>query len=241
MADQPAKPRRHLPIIDDAWAHELDRQLDRSALHAHAAEINTLERVHDLAAWVFSAMELMMQKGLCTQAELREMNNRVKDSLKDRHWSKQVQLSLNGDPRDKYAQATNPVDCDARMHLCKGVCCYLEHALQVKDIQEGIVRWDHGRPYWIRKNAEGHCVHQERPSGRCGVFEARPLICRLYSCENDQRVWHDFAARIPNSEMIGKLMDGSFGDHLPEEPPPPRMIEDLPVIASSTPIDPEPR
>jgi len=238
MAD---KPRRHLPVVDAAWGYEVDRQLDRSALHAHATQINTLERMHDLAAWVFSALELMMEKGLVTQAELRTMNERVKESLKDRHWSKQLGLALNGDERDKYKVGQTPVDCEARMHLCKGVCCYLEHALQVKDIQEGVVKWDHAKPYWIRKNADGHCVHQERPSGRCGVFESRPLICRLYSCETDQRVWKDFAARIPNTEVIDSLINGTFGSHLPDEGPPPRMIEDLPVVMTPTPIDPEKR
>jgi len=58
------------------------------------------------------------------------------------------------------------------------------------------VRWDHGRPYLIRHDADGACTHLDRALGTgCTVYAQRPATCRTYDCRTDPRIWRDFARR----------------------------------------------
>ena len=99
--------------------------------------------------------------------------------------------------------------------------------MQAADVEEGVVKWDHARPYWIRHRADGGCTHLE--GTRCGISEQRPMVCRVYTCEKDPRVWKDFEGRVPNSEEIEKLLDGTHSK---------KMIEDAKVSRVSSEVDP---
>jgi len=72
-----------------------------------------------------------------------------------------------------------------------------------QDLDEGTVKWDYARPYMIRKKPNGYCIHHEASTGRCGVYEKRPGVCRTYDCRNDKRIWQDFEFRIPAAEAPG--------------------------------------
>src|SRR2546421_6276826 len=58
------------------------------------------------------------------------------------------------------------------------VCSSDLFALTVQDLEEGRVKWDLGRPYMIRHDADGYCHHVERETKRCGIYENRPVVCR---------------------------------------------------------------
>jgi Fe-S-cluster containining protein len=216
----------HLKVLSPH--DELERQVDRGALFNYGMHTSTLDRMHDLAIFVFSGLEIMIKKGLMTKAELQHITKEVREAMKDQHWTKQIGFSLNGEKGSKYDTPTAQVDCEARMPLCKGVCCYMEHPLQTTDVEEGVVQWDHARPYWIRKKADGACAHLAEGQ-RCGIFEQRPMVCRVYTCEKDPRVWKDFAARVPNTEEIEKLLDGTHTK---------KMIEDAKVARAQSEVDP---
>lgn len=101
---------------------------------------------------------------------------------------------------DKYAIASPPadeLDCAALLPLCKAKCCRLWFPLTRQDLDEGVVRWDHERPYSIRREADGWCTHLDRAGGGCGVYAQRPAACRAFDCRRDPRIWRDFAARLP--------------------------------------------
>jgi hypothetical protein len=102
---------------------------------------------------------------------------------------------------DKYAieQVDGP-PCTELIPICHGRCCRLIFALSTQDLDEGVVRWDYGRPYMIRQRAsDGYCVHSD-PTGRgCTVYEQRPAVCRRYDCRSDPRIWADYERRIPAS------------------------------------------
>lgn len=64
------------------------------------------------------------------------------------------------------------------------------------------LKWDLGRPYYIRHESDGLCTHSERGTGKCGVHKDRPVFCRNYSCANDKRIWKDFEKMELNHEWI---------------------------------------
>ena len=164
---------------------------------------------------VSAALELMVLRGVATRDEVAEGYRAQRAKMPEDAARKQMGLEVNLDPGDKYAARENLLDCAARLPLCKGVCCFMEQPLQEDDLAEGVVRWDHLRPYWIRHRKDGGCFHLG-PQG-CKIFENRPRICRVYTCELDGRVWLDFAGRVPNSEAIAELLAAAAAG---EEPKP---------------------
>lgn len=106
-------------------------------------------------------------------------------------------ISLDTGP-DKYAVEPSDPPCDEVLHLCQARCCTFNFALSSRDLDEGVIRWDHGQPYLIRQRAsDGYCVHNDPGSHGCTVHGHRPRVCRVYDCRTDRRVWLDFARRVP--------------------------------------------
>jgi hypothetical protein len=104
-------------------------------------------------------------------------------------------LHIGTEP-DKYALATvDGPPCAELIPLCGARCCRLRFALTTQDLDEGVIRWDRGRPYLI-EHAGGRCVHNAAAGG-CTAYAHRPATCRTYDCRGDRRVWLDYAARIP--------------------------------------------
>lgn len=102
---------------------------------------------------------------------------------------------------DKYELKELPqIDCKSRLDLCKGHCCKLTFPLSFQDLDEGILKWYYSKPYLIRQNDNGYCVHHDCDSRLCRIYENRPAICRTYDCRNDKRIWIDFERRIPAPE-----------------------------------------
>jgi hypothetical protein len=75
------------------------------------------------------------------------------------------------------------------------------------DMEEGIIRWEFGRPYLIAHGEDGHCVHLDRirTNSRCtctAQSHAGGLICR----NNEKwRVWVDYKNNILNSELMERI------------------------------------
>ena len=97
---------------------------------------------------------------------------------------------------DKYAAQVDGPPCLELLPICGARCCRLTFPLSSQDLDEGVVRWDHGRPYLIRHDADGACTHLDRAHGTgCTVYAQRPATCRTYDCRTDPRIWRDFARR----------------------------------------------
>jgi Fe-S-cluster containining protein len=99
-------------------------------------------------------------------------------------------------------EASTPVNCSERIHLCKAICCKLGFALSEEEVKRGIVQWEPDKPYFKRHDADGYCTHLKRGDCACGVYEDRPQPCHIYSCANDPRIWTDFAKMKLNTEWI---------------------------------------
>ncbi|HET6950982.1 MAG TPA: hypothetical protein VFI47_11435 [Acidimicrobiales bacterium] len=113
------------------------------------------------------------------------------------------------DPDDPLSPEVE-VDCAARMHICKAVCCTLPFPLSAAEVEAGDVRWDLGHPYVIRHDAQGYCVHNERPGGGCNIYDKRPGVCRSYSCAHDDRIWKDFDNMVLNDEYLDNRRRADF-------------------------------
>jgi Fe-S-cluster containining protein len=119
-------------------------------------------------------------------------------------------VQLN-DVADKYAVSNDDgPPCLELLPICHGRCCSLTFALSSQDLDEGVVRWDHGQPYMIRHDADGRCSHQRRADDSCGCYQHRPAPCRSYDCRNDRRIWTDFAARQLAPTLEPDVTDREF-------------------------------
>lgn len=98
----------------------------------------------------------------------------------------------------KYEAVASAPPCEELIPICQARCCRLRFALSTEDLDEGVIRWDYGRPYMIRqRESDGRCVHNDPTTRFCTVHAVRPRICRTYHCQNDPRIWTDYEKRIP--------------------------------------------
>ena len=78
-------------------------------------------------------------------------------------------------------------------------------------MEEGIIRWDFGRPYLIAHDSDGYCVHLNRKTYQCTVHKNRPVPCRGFDCEDNEKwkVWLDYEKKIINQELIEQINKGN--------------------------------
>jgi len=103
------------------------------------------------------------------------------------------------------------VDCAARMPVCHAVCCKLGIHLSASEALDERLTTDPANPFLLQREEDGRCTHQQRGSGFCGVYEARPQPCRQYSCAGDRRIWRDFEGMVLNQEWLDANLGGTGG------------------------------
>lgn len=111
-----------------------------------------------------------------------------------------------------------PVNCAERLHVCHAVCCRLNFALTLEEVDAGKVKWDLGYPFLLRHAPGGMCVHNEQGTLACTVYHDRPGVCRRYSCVNDTRIWKDFEAMELNTEWLDENLKDPSQIRLRSEP-----------------------
>lgn len=185
---------------------EMERQLSRASYHTQTTHTRMGERMNESEQYLFGLLDLMLEKGLITEEELEAKLESVKDEIakRSKQYTTGVMLFTDGG-----MEILDPgINCDERLHICKAACCRLSFALSLSDLEVGKVKWDFGKPYYIRHTASGHCVHLDQGSCHCGVYDHRPKICRGYSCQDDQRIWIDFDKMVLNQEWIDQHLGG---------------------------------
>ena len=179
---------------------ELERQIEQGGLHTHSALSRHASRLNRIEAFLYGLADLLLAKGAVREDELRAQTESVARELQEKHETLNAGVVLRVDGEEPPPDAA--VDCGARMHICHAVCCRLTFALSAEEIEAGRIRWELGRPYSIRKDASGACVHLDRGCGGCSIYADRPRVCRGYSCAKDERIWKDFDGMILNQEWI---------------------------------------
>jgi Fe-S-cluster containining protein len=104
-------------------------------------------------------------------------------------------LQLGGNaPKETTANAIVPVDCTKRLSECRAACCRLAFPLSLDEIKEGCLQWSLTTPFVRAVGPDGYCVHLDRETLQCTVYDHRSAICQNYSCQKDKRIWEDFEA-----------------------------------------------
>jgi len=167
----------------------------------HRANANTSKTL-EVASFAYALIELLIEKGLLTEAELNERKHQVAERLAEKFRDNGMGVVRMEPEYDKYTfDGGVNIDCSKRIHLCHAACCRLQFALSRQDVEEGILKWDFSRPYMIRQGKDGYCIHLERQTCRCSIYQNRPVPCRAYDCQNEKRIWVDFDKKIPNPEL----------------------------------------
>lgn len=182
----------------DGDGGETDPELARALIYVHEKLGLGLLEHQELSAHVYALTESLIARGLVDLADIerRKVSAREQMLLSAlTHWEG---AEILREETDKYGVEGPPIDCAARLHMCKAACCRLDFVLSRQDLAEGEIRWDVGRPYHIRKREDGWCQHCDPKTKGCGVHPRRPLVCRQYDCREDARIWESFEQRIPN-------------------------------------------
>ena len=168
------------------------RQLDTNAT-----------KVYEASANIYALIELLVAKGIIGIEELDQRKKAVEKRLRDAFNEAGIGVRVENPGVDKYSlEGEAKVDCENRRHLCRSACCALAFPLSVQDINEGI-RWSLGKPFLNAKGSDGYCLHLNRQTSMCSIYEHRPAVCRQYDCRNDRRIWLDFEKMIINPELHG--------------------------------------
>ncbi len=172
---------------------ELERALRRASLAIESVRDDVIQ----LAAQVVALGEELGRRGQDTlEAAVEEATPNALERIRVQDERNSARL-LIGDAEDKYRTTPNGPNCEELLPICEGRCCTLHFALSSQDLDEGVIRWDYGRPYLIRQRAsDGYCVHNHETEHRCTEYHHRPRPCREYDCRKDERVWADFDQRI---------------------------------------------
>jgi Fe-S-cluster containining protein len=180
----------------------LPPDLLQGLLYAHTrANLNTIE-AHQALAKAEALVEVLIEQGFIDRAKFDARLEEVAQRLRAEFVQKGMSVAIQEHETSKYERESSvEIDCESRVHLCKAACCRLSFALSKEDVEEGVVRWELGRPYMIAQTSERRCVHLDTDCHRCGVYEHRPVPCRTYDCRSDTRVWLDFENRVPNPRV----------------------------------------
>lgn len=176
-----------------------ETQVEQAGLFTHSAISLHAERINRIESFLYGLADLLLDGGHITEEQLRTYAVRVAEELREKGETLSGGVVLRIDKDEPPVQVK--VDCAARMHICKAICCRLSFPLSATEIESGKIKWELGKPYFARKDAAGVCVHLEKEKG-CGIYDDRPRVCRGYSCEKDERIWKDFDGMILNQEWI---------------------------------------
>lgn len=170
--------------------------VERGLRFNHVVGVQTQQRMVEVSASLFALIETLIAGGVLPIEEYEK--RRTATLQREVKRARSAALVVVNDVPDKYALRDLPeIDCDARRPLCRARCCTFVFALSTQDLDERVLRWDYGSPYHIGRRSDGHCVHNDRETGACTVYEQRPAVCRTYDCREDKRIWIDFEKRIP--------------------------------------------
>ncbi len=183
-------------------ANKVRQEFAGGLLYCHDRANANTSKALETAAFAYASIELLIEKGFLSEAELNERKTKVVERLAGKFRDEAMGVFLQKPELDKYQfQGAPPIDCGDRIPLCKAVCCRLRVALSKQDLEEGVVRWDLAHPYLIAREADGYCTHLQPEDRKCGIYEKRPVPCRGYDCRQDERIWADFENRVVSPKL----------------------------------------
>ncbi|HEY9245888.1 MAG TPA: YkgJ family cysteine cluster protein [Candidatus Methanoperedens sp.] len=195
-------------IQNEARRHDLRSEIVEGLLYAHTRINANTTKTLETSSFLYALIELLSEKGLLTIEELDERKKQVADRLVKKFVESGMGLMYQDPEEDKYTFGEEAfVDCAGRHHVCRAICCKLPFALSRQDVKEGIVHWEFARPYLIAHGEDGYCVHLDRDTCHCTVREHRPLPCRGFSCQDNERwhVWADYEKMVLDQGFVERI------------------------------------
>jgi Fe-S-cluster containining protein len=186
----------------------IENDISSGLLYTHTRISDNTKKVLESSSFFYALIELLSEKGLITIEELDGRKKQVAERLVRRFTESGLGLLYHEPESDKYAFAQEAVvDCQGRLSICKSICCKLPFALSRQDVEEGIIRWEFGRPYLIKHGHDGYCCHLNMETYRCEVHEQRPVPCRGFNCRDDEKwhVWLDYDLAVFNQDLAGAI------------------------------------
>jgi len=170
--------------------------------YTHTRASANTGKLLEVASFAYAAIELLAEKGLLEIAELDKRKAAVAERLVKKYTEDGLGAAYQDPEHEKYSfEKIVNIDCERRLDVCKAACCRLRFALSRQDVEERIVQWEFGHPYFIAHGADGYCRHLDRNEQRCSIHENRPVPCRGYDCRNDNRIWSDFGKKVLSPEF----------------------------------------
>jgi hypothetical protein len=171
----------------------------RGLLYAHHRANANTAALHETSSTLDAVVEVLVDEGLVDASRLEEVRSRTAPKRERQFHERGMAVAIQDFDQSKYSfEGGTAIDCESRMHLCGAACCKLPVALSKEDVEEGVLRWELGRPYLLLHDDDHHCHHFDRETQRCGAYGERPIPCRAYDCRHDDRIWLDFEAGIVN-------------------------------------------
>jgi len=188
--------------------HNALKELAEGLLYTHTRINANTTKILEAASFLYALIEMLNEKGVITIEELDDRKKQVAQRLVQKFVESGMGLMYQDPEHDKYTfEHEADVDCLSRLPVCKAVCCKLPFALSRQDVEEGIIRWEFGRPYLIAHGADGYCVHLDRDTYRCTVREQRTVPCRGFDCRDNEKwkVWVDYERKIIDPELLKRI------------------------------------
>lgn len=188
---------------------ELERQVERAGFYTHTAIGRNSIRLAEVESFLYGIVDVLLSNGQISSEQITQAVENVRQELASQGDVPNAGVSLRIDAQTESRDEEVLVNCTERMPICNAICCKLDFALTHDEVETGKIKWDLGRPYYIRHGKNGFCVHNDRKRGCCSLYEDRPAICKNYSCANDTRIWKDFEKMQLNVEWLTENLSGS--------------------------------
>jgi Fe-S-cluster containining protein len=186
--------------------NELERQTEKGSLFTHTVLSQQIIRQNENDVFLYGLIDYLTDKGMVVPEDLKKYVETVKKEIVEKKEYANLGAAIRKDNEAIESTTFVPVNCEERMPICKAVCCKLSFALSIEEIEVGKLKWELGKPYYIRHKSNGYCCHINNENKQCNVYENRPSVCKKYSCANDTRIWKNFDKMILNHEWIDECL-----------------------------------
>lgn len=179
---------------------KIETQIERGEFFTHTILSQHSTRINEIESFLYAVIDVLIQKGIVAADDFAEAVEKVRQEMveKEETCNPNLALRMDRNGEDEFI----PVNCEERLHICQAVCCKLEFALSPQEVESGQIKWDLGRPYFIRHEKNGYCTHNDPDKKCCKIYDNRPSVCKKYSCAKDERIWKDFEKMELNHEWI---------------------------------------
>lgn len=188
-------------MTEETGNRKLERQIERGQFFTHTALSHQSSHINEIESFLYAIVDILVQKGIALPEEITQAVERVRQEMVEKEEMYHPNIALRTDDEQHQIQFI-PVNCEERIHICQAVCCQLDFALNVEEVESGKIKWDLGRPYFIRHEKDGYCTHNDSQEKCCNIYNHRPSVCKHYSCAQDERIWKNFEKMELNHEWI---------------------------------------